>query len=510
MISRKPLVARKTAKKRGWFLRWGWAVVLLVLAGIGAAWYLLIGPGSQAAQGAGTANILNRTVTVAKDSISITASGSGTLIASQTVDLSFSTGGTVVELNVKTGDRVEAGDVLARLGETKALEASLAAAKLDLLQAQKALDELHKDAGLTLATAYQEWVTAKETYEDELAASQRTAYARCGQQVLIKYNQALERATEKLDELREKAYGSDEYIDAQYDYDTAFANYNYCASYTEDEKVSAQSALEVAKLTFEQAGEKYNTLKENAGIDPDALLEAEAVLDAAETALADAQQLLDGITLIAPIDGVVTALNGSVGKIVDTAAFITISDVSHPTIEVSVDESDIDKFLVGKSAVVVFDALPDLSFTGKVVQVDPVLTTYGQYQVAQGLVTLDEDAVATVQTLPLGLNVSVSIVSQEVNDVLVVPATALKQSLAGEYTVMVQAGDGQFNPRVVEVGLKNEDSAEIVTGLQEGDVISLGITVSETGSGSDDEEAFNPMMGGMGAPPDGGGMMSPP
>jgi HlyD family secretion protein len=508
MISRKPLVTRKATKKRAWFLRGLLASILLVLAGGGAAWYFLLGPGSASASGPGVGDILNRTTTVARDSVSITASGSGTLVASQTADLSFSTSGTVGELNVKIGDRVKTGDVLARLGETKTLEASLASAKLNLLEAQKALEGLQQNAGLALATAYQNWVTAQQAYNDELSASQRTAYARCGQDVTTKYTAALERAKQKLDDLGTAARGSDAWINAQNDYDTAYANYTYCAAYTDAEKISAQSALEVAKLTLQQAEESYTTLKESSGIDPDARAEAEAAVKAAETAAADAQEMLDGITLIAPIDGVVTSLSASQGKRVDTATFITLSDVSRPTIQVSVDENDIDKFQVGKAALVTFDALPDQSFTGKVVQVNPQLTSSGQYNVAQGLIELDEGAAKMVQSLPLGLNVSVTIISQEVKDVLVVPAAALKESQAGEYTVMVQGSDGVFVPQVVEVGLKNEDAVEITAGLNEGDVVSTGITVSETGS-STDEEQFNPMLGGMGAPPD-GGMMGPP
>ena len=510
MISRKPLVTRKTVRKRNWFLRWGWALFLLVLAGGGVAWYFLLGPGA-AAHGANTGSILNRTTKVTTGDVAITASGSGTLVASQTVDLSFSTSGTVVELNVDTGDKVKTGDVLAKLGETKTLEASLASANLELLQANKTLEELQKNAGLNLATAYQDWITARATYADELTASQRTAYARCSQEVMTKYTAALERTNEKLEELRNSgAYGSDEWIDAQHDYDTAFANYTYCASYTEDEKASAKSSLEVAKLEMEQAEEKYNALKDNSGIDPDEWTQAEAVVDAAQTALDDAQEMLDGITLIAPIDGIVTSISAGVGEIVDTSTFLTIADISHPTIEVSVDENDIDKFKVGKSATIVFDALPDLSFTGVVTQVNPSLTTYGQYRVIQGVVQLDEDAVATVQELPLGLNASVTIVSQEAKEVLIIPATALKQSQTGEYNVMVQTSDGQFVSTVVEVGLQNDDTAQITAGLKEGDIVSLGITVSETGNGSNEEKQFNPMMMGGGMPPDGGGMMGPP
>lgn len=143
-------------------------------------------------------------------------------------------------------------------------------------------------------------------------------------------------------------------------------------------------------------------------------------------------------------------------------------------------------------------------------QVNPSLTTYGQYRVIQGVVQLDEDAVATVQELPLGLNASVTIVSQEAKEVLIIPATALKQSQTGEYNVMVQTSDGQFVSTVVEVGLQNDDTAQITAGLKEGDIVSLGITVSETGNGSNEEKQFNPMMMGGGMPPDGGGMMGPP
>lgn len=469
-----------------------------------------MGPGSAAAKTTGAGSILNRTTTVSAGDISITASGSGTLVASQTVDLSFSTSGTVVELNVATGDTVKTGDVLAKLGESKTLEASLSAARLELLQAQKSLEELQKNASLSLATAYQNWITARASYEDDLTASQRTAYARCSQEVLTKYTVALERTSDQLETLRSRgAYGSDGWINAQYDYDTAFANYNYCASYTEDEKESAKSSLEVAKLTMQQAEEKYNTLKENSGIDPDELAQAEAAVETAQTAVDNAQEMLDGITLIAPIDGVVTSIAASQGQNVEPSTFITISDVSHPTINVSVDESDVDKFKVGNTAIITFDAVPDQTFTGKVTKVNPELTTSGFYQVMQGRVELDAEAIKTVQALPLGLNASVTIVSQEAKDVLVIPATALKQNKTGEYTVMLQGSDGQYTAQAVEVGLKNDDSAQIIAGLNAGDIISSGITVNETGSGTQDENEFNPMMGG-GVPPDGGGMMGPP
>ena len=59
-----------------------------------------------------------------------------------------------------------------------------------------------------------------------------------------------------------------------------------------------------------------------------------------------------------------------------------------------------------------FDALPDQTFRGKLAQVNPQVTTSGQYRVAKGLVELDAAAVKTISTLPLGLSASVTIVNR--------------------------------------------------------------------------------------------------
>jgi multidrug efflux pump subunit AcrA (membrane-fusion protein) len=81
----------------------------------------------------------------------------------------------VAELKVKLGDTVKAGDKLASLGNSDALEAAGNSAQLNLLQAQQALDDLQQSASVSLAQAYQDWVTAQATYTTALATSQRTS-----------------------------------------------------------------------------------------------------------------------------------------------------------------------------------------------------------------------------------------------------------------------------------------------------------------------------------------------
>lgn len=494
MNLQKPLIKRPARKRHSWMIRGLLAVLILALAG-GAGWYFLVA--QKASAQSPTGGKQSYTTTVKRGDIVISASGSGTLVASQSMDLSFSTSGTVAELYVKVGDTVKTGDVLARLGSADSLEASVASAQLSLLQAQQTLTTLQKNASVSVAQAYQDWLTAKKTYETALTTSQRSTGARCSSDVNAKYTAALNRATERLNSIHAETQGSDVYIAAKNDYDTALANYNYCIAYTADEKTTAQSKLQVAKSALQQAEDKYNTLKAASGVDPNELALDEARVKQAETALAKAQEALAGITLTAPIDGKVIYLAATAGAMVGTDKFITIADVSHPTLTVSIDEADLDKFVVGNTATVSFDALPDLTFSGKVVQVDPQLTSSGQYRISKGTIELDANSAKTLASMPLGLNATVKIISGESKNTLLLAETALKSLGNGQYSVSL-VSSGQTTQQKVEVGLNDGTNAEIISGLKEGDVVSASGTPSKSGSSN------TSVQFGGGPPPDGG------
>lgn len=501
MKSSKPIASKKALWRKKGF----WAAILLLLAGGGgAAWYFLAGPNAKEAQAAAQTAAAGNTTKVARGDLQVTASGSGTLSAGNTVDLSFSTGGTVSSVNVKLGDTVTAGQELAQIDHASSLEANLALLQLQLLEAQKTLTDLQQNADVSLAQAYQDLVTAKKAYHAAVLAEQKTAYARCSQEVVTKYKAALDLAQSHLDQLRAHSYGTDAWINASSDYDTAKANYDYCASYSDDEKTSAKATVDVTRTTMDQAQARYETLQKSSGIDPDELALDQAKVDALQLQLDQAKEDLKGATLTAPIAGKVTYLASSAGTIVGTDKFMTLSDVSQPQIAVSVDESDMVHFVLGSSATVTFDAIPDQSFTGTVTLVQPSLTTSGQYKVLQGAVTLDENAAKTVKDLPLGLNASVSIVYQEAKDVLLVPVTALKQITGKGYQVSAISSDGTATMKSVEVGLIGSDYAEIKSGLNEGDTISKIVeNASTTQSNAQDRGGMMPPDGGAGGPPPG-------
>ena len=461
-----------------------WAVIFVLLAGSGATWYFLGGPGSPYVTSAAASTPDYHTATVRQGDLKISATGTGTLIASQSVDLSFSVSGTVTEVDVKVGDKVTSGQVLAKMGNSESLQAAEAAAEVTYLTAEKALNDLQQNANVALAQAYQDWVTAQQTYATALDTQQRTSMVRCSKAVMTKNVVALDNANQKLQQETQWEPGSDDWITARNDYDTALANYNYCIGYTADEKTSAASALEVAKVTMQQAETKYNTLKAASGIDPNTLALDEATVTSAETKLAQAKKDLEGVTLTAPMDGTVIYLLANAGTIVDTSKFITIADLSHPTLQVNLAEADLDKLATGEVANVVFDAVPDQTFTGQVIQVDPQLVTSGEYTVAQGVVLLDSGAAQTIEKLPLGLSASVEVISKEVNNAVLVPNEALKDLGGNQYAVFVVGSDGTLRLTTVEIGMADSTYTQITSGLKVGDVVSTGVTQTSTNKSS--------------------------
>lgn len=492
-------ITKKRAKQTGANTARVLITLLIVLLVSGGAYWYFIG---RKALTATSANTVTYNKAVERGSISVTAKGQGTLVTKEAVNMAFSTSGKVAEVNVKLGDMVKKGDVLARLEKAEDLEANLASAQANLLKAQQDLADLQKKAGSTLALAYKDLLDAQDAYNTELTADQRTAYARCSPEIVTKYKAALESATQKLNDLYKLEPSSGETTIARYDYDTALANYNYCAAYTATEKTSANANLEIARSNLDEKQTEYEKLKEASGVDPDTLSMYETRVETAQTQVNTAQEALDGTTLIASMDGKITNLAADAGTIVDTSTILTISDVSHPTVTVSLDETDMDALVVGNPAKVTFTALSGETFNGKVSLANPAMVSFGPFRAASGQVELNEEYASQFQSLPLGMSATVVITGQEAKNVLLVPVDALKELKNGDYSVSLVGSDGTITQQIVTVGLKNSANAEITGGLKEGDIVSITKTVNNKSTNS-----FGGEMPGGGIP---GGVMPIP
>jgi len=202
----------------------------------------------------------------------------------------------------------------------------------------------------------------------------------------------------------------------------------------------------------------------------------------------------------------VVYIAGEEGEIAGTSVFITIADVAHPGLEVSVDESDLDKVAVGNAVTVTFDALPDQVFNGTVTEVNPQMVSSGMYQVIQGTVELDEEAARTVEKLPIGMSATVTVISEQVTDALIIPLTALQKSKTGEYSVNLVDQSGNLTQKTVTVGIMDSTQAEITSGLEEGDIVSTMLTENSVAGTESDEEMPEGGMMPAGGPPGGGPM----
>jgi HlyD family secretion protein len=191
-------------------------------------------------------------------------------------------------------------------------------------------------------------------------------------------------------------------------------------------------------------------------------------ITAAKLALDSAKANLDATELIAPISGTITSISLNAGEDVETSAVISISNLDQPyTMDVSLDETDWDKAVIGFAASVTFDLLPDETYSGKIIEVYPVLDDSSGLAMVHILVRLDE---STGVDLPAGSTASVDIVGGEALDAVLVPTSALKEVESGQYIVYLMK-NAQPVVQEVEIGLQGLLYAEVKSGLKAGDVV---------------------------------------
>ena len=224
------------------------------------------------------------------------------------------------------------------------------------------------------------------------------------------------------------------------------------------------------------------------------LLNAQDGLAQAKATLADLRAQLARSSLVAPADGIVTAINVTVGADAPTADAI---DLAAATFQVTANvvESDVSTLQVGQAATVTVAAI-EAELTGTVSSIAPVAesSTSGGVVSYAAVVALD----APPATLKPGMTADVTITTASATGVLAVPAAAIRGT-SDNYTVLVMNATGTPTARPVTVGLMTSSLVEIKSGLNEGDVVVTG-TSSQQRAGT-----TNTTPGGGFVVPDGGG-----
>lgn len=141
--------------------------------------------------------------------------------------------------------------------------------------------------------------------------------------------------------------------------------------------------------------------------------------------------------------------------------------------KISLNEIDAAKVKIGQKTTLTFDALPEVTITGKIIDVDTV-GTVSQGVVSYGVkIVLDSDD----ERIKPGMSVTADIITDAKPDILVLPNSAIK-SQAGTYYVELMQASGEIRQQSIEIGISNDTSTEIVSGLQEGDMVVSSIISS--------------------------------
>ncbi len=338
--------------------------VTLALALLAGASLLLAACGSSNPQTISAAELDQ-----ALEDYSPSINASAIVVPIQRASLSVSYAGSVEQILVGVDDQVQAGDVLLRLSGAEQFESSLAASQLELLSAQKALEDFIDNAALAEANAKDALEDAQRDYENIITPAEDVdvdqAYAN-----MILAKEALDKAQENFDEHSHKptdnlvrATYQSKLSQAQNEYDDAVRRYNAYSTPGNDTEVAIKRAeLDLAQKAYDDAKD---------GPAPDLLAQAEARVRNAEAQMAAAQAALDDLQITAPFDGsVAQILVHENDWVVPGQYVIAVGDFSaFQVLTTDLNEVDVAQISIGQSALVTFDALPAIDIQAEVVKI---------------------------------------------------------------------------------------------------------------------------------------------
>ena len=362
-------------------------------------------------------------------------SATGEVVPEQEALLSVSAGGVVEDVLVKKGGDVSAGQVLVQLEGTEQQVAVVSAAALELANAQFVLDSLYKDTDLLAAQALRSAETAEQALEDlnnpelqqalalqavadaqkavntternsrytQSTASQADIDAQKAQVVMArdaldKANEDYEPHANKPEDNLTRAHFLSRQAAAQQIYDNTVRKLNAMQgtgsevdiNVAEAEYFTAQAALLQAERDLERVLEgpdpgEVALLKAqiekgyrdfeifSVGPDPDDVTLAEARIANAEAQLSAGKEMLADLELVAPFDGVISAVHVNPSEwVAPGSPVLLIADLDHLQVKTTdLSEIDVAQLSLNDTAIVTFDALPDLVLEGTVVSIAP-------------------------------------------------------------------------------------------------------------------------------------------
>ena len=361
-----------------------------------------------------------------------------------------------------------------------------------LLTGKKKKEQVSFETAKAEVTNIQNSITATGTIEPVTSVTVGTQVSGIVSRLYVDYNSVVKKGQviaelDKTNLISELNNARANLNSAQSNMSYQLANYNRDKTLYDKGLVSADE-YESARLSYQQSQQQVAQARESVN---------------------KAQTNLGYATITSPIDGVVLSKSVEEGQTVaasfNTPELFTIAqDLTNMRVIADIDEADIGGVVEGQRVTFTVDAFPDDSFEGRVTQVRQQATT------ESNVVTYEVVISAPNKDLKLkpGLTANVTIFTLEKNNVLAVPAKALRftpnemllsktqriEDVKAPHKVWTKEGD-VFKAHAVETGTTNGMITEIVKGLAEGAEVLVDFKIAtQQADQQRGEQANNPFM----------------
>ena len=378
-------------------LQFKWAVAAVVVVACGAAALLVANQRGAAVQ----------VVAVAKTDIVQSVVATGRLNAQARIDIGAEVTATVLEVRVREGDRVRAGQLLVRLQDAEA-SAALVQARGALLEAQT---RVLQQSSVTAPVATQALLHAE--------AALRVAE--------LEYHRA--------QDLVARGF------------------------YAQQKQDDARRALDVARSAMESA-RLQSASNQGQGVEPvlaaSRVAQAQAAVDAATARLAK-------LNIVSPAEAVVLSRTTEPGGMAQPGrVLLSLATVGALRIDAALDEKHLRLLTPGMGARAVADAFPGQAFEAQLSYIAPVIDPQ------RGTVDVRLEVAKPPAFLKPDMTVSLELIGGTHKDALVLPSVAVRD-VDREVPWVLTLQDGRANRVSVQLGFRGVGSVEILQGLKVGD-----------------------------------------
>ncbi len=431
-------------------------------------------------QGTRKEDITQLTVPVEAKNVTLRITASGKVVPVQTVNISPKNPGTLAKLYVEQGDRVQVGQILARM-DSAGIEARIRQFRANLAQSQAQLAEAQAGS------------RPQEIAQSKARLSQ--AQAQLAESQAGNRPQEIAQAQALVDAAQAKAnYSSEQIKRYQYLYQQGAVKKQELDQFISEDK-SAKANLQEAqkRLSLQQAGSRSEQIAQRQasveeakaqlqmlenGTRPEIIAQRQAGVASAQAQLQAEEVNLDETIIRAPFAGIVTQKYANIGAFVTptTSASSSASATSSSIVAVArglevlaqVPEADIGRIKERQPVEIVADAYPDQVFKGRVRLISPEAVLEQGVTSFQIRVALETGA----DKLRSGLNVDLTFLGDRLSNALVLPTVVIVTE-KGKTGVLIPDAKNKPQFREVTIGSQIKDQTQILEGVKSGDRVFI-------------------------------------